>query len=80
MCKKFTTTTWKRTYRTFIQAFLGMLGTEGILIIAGFDWTQDKKTIVTAIITTVIAPAIAAGVAAVMNLEKEVEAYGSDEG
>jgi predicted cation transporter len=80
MDKKFTTTTWKRTYRTFLQAFLGMLGTEGILIIAGLDWTQDSRTIITAIISTVIAPAIAAGIAAIMNLEKEVESDGSNEG
>ena len=69
--KRFTATTWKRTYRTFLQAFLGTLGTEGVLIAAGFDWTQDKKTIITAILTAVIAPAISAGCAAVMNLEQQ---------
>ncbi len=69
--KAFTATTWRRTYRTFIQAFFGCIGTEGVLILAGFDWTQDRRTIITAILTAVIAPAISAGVASVMNLETQ---------
>lgn len=67
---KFTKTTWTRTYRTFIQAFTGALCTEGVLILAGIDWTQDRRGLITAILSTIVAPAISAGASAVMNLEK----------
>jgi len=67
---KFTKQTFRKVYRTFIQAFLGsVVGT-----IALVDFT-NKEALKQSIIIVVIIPAVSAGVAAVMNLEEGAEEY-----
>lgn len=68
---KFTSNTWKRVYRTFLQAFFGALtGTVALI-----DFT-DKDSIIKSVLFVVLVPSVASGLSAIMNLEG---ANGNDE-
>lgn len=65
----FTKETWKRTYRTFLQAFSGVIAGDIAIVLGNIDLSQaDWWKIV---ISNLIVPAVASGIAAVMNLEYE---------
>ncbi|MCQ2077019.1 MAG: hypothetical protein MJZ20_08380 [Bacteroidaceae bacterium] len=64
---KFTKETWRRVWRTFIQAFLAsIIGTVSLVD------TTDHDTLIKSLIFVVVVPALAAGIAAIMNLEQEL--------
>lgn len=69
---KFTKLTWQRTYRTFLQAFFGVLASDVALVIGNIDFAERNWWLV--LITNLLAPAVASGMAAIMNLE-EVDHY-----
>ena len=65
---KFTKETLRRTLRTFLQAVAGFLATTGLSIFVTNDYNVSKN-----IIIGVIGSAVAAGMAAVMNLEENID-------
>lgn len=63
---KFTKETFKRAFRTFIQAAIGYIAVN----IAVVDFSSGKEVIKSALIGLAVS-AISAGIAAVMNLSNE---------
>lgn len=63
---KFTKETLYRVARTFLQAAVGYIVANIVLI----DFTSDRDIVKTAV-TGLIVSALAAGVAAIMNLEND---------
>ena len=62
---KFTKETFKRMARTFIQAFVGYIGVNIVVI----QFSDDKEYMKSAL-TGFCVSAIASGISAVMNLEE----------
>ena len=71
---KFTKDTFTRTWRTFLQAFLGYV----IINIAVIDFSDDKEVLRSSLIAFLVS-AVAAGLAAVMNLDKKPDSNGEND-
>ena len=65
----FTKETWRRTYRTFIQAFTGVIASNIAMVLGAVDISRSDWWKM--LLVDLVVPAVASGVAAAMNLESQ---------